>query len=175
MSKKITSIQEAFIHELSDVYSAEKQITKALPKLARAATNPSLVKGFEMHLEETQGQIERLDQIVEMLGVKLERITCKAMEGLVEEGEEIVKEIQKGPVRDVMLIAGAQKVEHYEIATYGCLVEMAKEMGYKDVAKLLQQTLDEEKATDEKLNRLAISDVNKEALAEAIAAQNKAA
>lgn len=160
---KITTIEEAFIHELSDVYSAEKQITKALPKLARAATNPDLTAGFEQHLEETEGQIERLDRIVELTGMKLKRIKCKAMEGLVEEGDEVVKEIEKGPVRDAMLIVGAQKVEHYEIATYGSLIAMAKKLGLKDVAKLLGETLEEEKATDLKLNELALAEVNDEA------------
>lgn len=163
---KITSLEEAFIHELSDVYSAEKQITKALPKLAKAATNPMLVEGFEQHLEETEGQIEKLDAFVERNDLKLKRIKCKAMEGLVEEGEEIIKEIEEGPVRDVLLIGGAQKVEHYEIASYGTLVEMAKKLGYKDV-ELLEDILAEEKATDEKLNKIAISKVNEEALAKA--------
>lgn len=160
---KITTLEEAFIHGLSDIYSAEKQITKALPKLARAATNPKLVKGFEKHLRETEGQIERIDQIVEQTGIKLQRMKCKAMEGLVEEGNETIKEIEKGPVRDVMLIAGAQKVEHYEIATYGCLVEIAKQLGHTKAAKLLEDTLAEEKATDETLNKIAISEVNEEA------------
>lgn len=162
--KSITTLEEAFVHGLSDIYSAEKQLTKALPKLAKAASNPMLAEGFMDHLEETQGQVERIDQIIEMTGLKLQRMTCKAMEGLVEEGNETIKEIEKGPVRDVMLIAGGQKVEHYEIATYGCLVEIAKKLGFKDAAKLLQQTLAEEKATDEKLNKIAISDVNEEAL-----------
>lgn len=161
---KITTLHEAFIHELSDVYSAEKQMTKALPKLAKAATNTQLKEGFLNHLEETKGQIERIDAVVEKLEIKLKRITCKAMQGLVEEGEEVVKEIEAGPVRDVMLIAGAQKVEHYEIASYGFLVEMAKQLGFKDAVRLLGETLEEEKATDEKLNKLAISQVNEEAL-----------
>jgi ferritin-like metal-binding protein YciE len=162
--KKITSLEEAFIHELSDIYSAEKQLTKALPKLAKAADNEMLVEGFLNHLEETEGQIERIDEIVDMLDIKLERIKCKAMEGLVEEGEEIIEEIEEGPVRDVMLIAGAQKVEHYEIASYGCLVEMAKQLGYDEAAELLEDTLEEEKMTDEKLNDIAINDVNEEAM-----------
>src|SRR4051812_41342055 len=120
---KIHSLEEAFVHGLSDIYSAEKQLVKALPKLAKASSNPKLAEGFEKHLEETIGQVERIDQIVEETGIKLERMKCKAMEGLVEEGDETIKEIEEGPVRDVMLIAGAQKVEHYEIATYGCLIE----------------------------------------------------
>lgn len=163
---KITTLEEAFIHELSDIYSAEKQITKALPKLAKAATNRMLVAGFETHLKETEGQIEKLDRFIASNDIKTKRIKCKAMEGLSEEGEEIIKEIEAGPVRDVMLIAGAQKVEHYEIASYGCLVEMAKKLGYKDV-RLLEEILKEEKATDEKLNKIAISEVNPEALSKA--------
>ncbi len=161
---KITTLEEAFIHGLSDVYSAEKQLVKALPKMAKAATNPELRDGFTLHLEETQGQVERIDQIVEITGLKLKRIKCAAMEGLVEEGKEVIEEIEAGPVRDVMLIAGGQKVEHYEIATYGCLVEMAKKLGYAEAAQLLADTLVEEKATDEKLTKLAISKVNDEAM-----------
>ena len=164
---KISTLQEAFIHGLSDAYSAEKQMTKALPKLAKAATNPQLIKGFQDHLTETEGQIDRLDQIVELLGIKLERMACKAMEGLVKESDEVIKEIEKGAIRDVMLIGGAQKVEHYEIASYGCLVEMAKQMGYDEAAELLEETLEEEKATDEKLNEIAISSVNEEAMDQA--------
>lgn len=161
---KITTLEEAFIHGLSDTYSAEKQMTKSLPKLAKAATNPKLAESFLMHLEETENQVARIDEIVEKTGIKLERMKCKAMEGLVEEGDEVVKEIEKGPIRDVMLIAGAQKVEHYEIASYGCLVEIAKKLGFKDAVRLLNETLEEEKATDEKLTKLAISNVNDEAL-----------
>lgn len=164
---KITTLQEAFVHELSDIYSAEKQLTKALPKLAKASSNPQLAQGFTTHLEETQGQIERIDQIVEELGIKLKRVKCLAMEGLVEEGGETIDEIEKGPVRDAMLIVGAQKVEHYEIAAYGALVTVAKSLGYKNAAKLLADTLAEEKATDEKLNMLALSEVNQEALNQA--------
>ena len=161
---KITTLEEAFIHELSDIYSAEKQLTKALPKLARAATHPKLAEGFTMHLEETQGQIERIDQIVEAQGLKLKRIKCLAMEGLVAEGGETIEEIEKGPVRDVMLIVGAQKVEHYEIAAYGSLITLADQLGYKDAVRLLKETLAEEKATDEKLNGLASSEVNRQAI-----------
>lgn len=161
---KIETLEQAFIHELSDVYSAEKQLTKALPRLSKAATNEQLAQGFQDHLAETEGQIERIDQIVEMLEIKLNRIKCKAMEGLIEEGAEIIKEIEEGPVRDAMLIAAGQKVEHYEIATYGTLVELARKLGYEEAADLLQETLDEEKATDEKLNMVAIEEVNDEAM-----------
>lgn len=162
--KKITKLEEAFVHGLSDAYSAEKQMTKALPKLAKASTSPELAEGFMMHLQETENQVARIEQLVEAHGLKLERMKCKAMEGLVEEGNETIKEIEKGPIRDVMLIAGGQKVEHYEIATYGCLIEMAKKLGYKEGVKLLQETLVEEKATDEKLTQIALNSVHDEAL-----------
>lgn len=151
----IKTIEELFIHELSDIYSAEKQLTKSLPRLARAATEPKLVEAFKVHLEETQGQIERIDQIVELLGIKLKRIKCAAMEGLVEEGREVIEEIEAGPVRDAALIGGAQKVEHYEIASYGTIAAIAKQLGYSDAITLLLATLEEEKATDEKLTLLA--------------------
>jgi ferritin-like metal-binding protein YciE len=151
----VKTIEDLFIHELSDIYSAEKQLTKALPRLARAAEAPELKQAFEAHLEETQGQVERIDQIVEALGIHLKRMKCAAMEGLVEEGKEVIDEIPAGPLRDAALIGGAQKVEHYEIASYGTLSAIAKQLGYKDAIPLLQATLKEEKATDEKLTILA--------------------
>ncbi|MEA9566105.1 MULTISPECIES: ferritin-like domain-containing protein [Xanthomonas] len=159
----IKTIEELFIHELSDIYSAEKQLTKSLPRLARAATEPKLKNAFETHLEETQGQIERIDQVVEVLGIKLKRIKCAAMEGLVEESREVIDEIEAGPVRDAALIGGAQKVEHYEIASYGTIAAMAKQLGYTDALPLLLATLEEEKATDEKLTLLAEQGGNQKA------------
>jgi ferritin-like metal-binding protein YciE len=150
----VKTIEELFIHELSDIYSAEKQLTKALPKLARASSSPDLADAFESHLEETQGQVERIDQIVELLGIKLKRMKCAAMEGLVEEGKEVIDEIEKGPLRDIALIGGGNKVEHYEIASYGTLAALAKQLGYKDAIPLLLETLKEEKAADEKLTML---------------------
>jgi ferritin-like metal-binding protein YciE len=157
------TLNDLFIHALSDVYSAEKQLTKALPQLARASTNPELRQAFEMHLEETNGQIERIDQIVESSGIKLKRIKCVAMEGLVEEGREQIEEIEKGPVLDAAIIGAAQKVEHYEIATYGTLAALAKQLGQQDAVKLLLETLEEEKATDKKLTILAEQKVSAEA------------
>ena len=151
----IKILNDLFIHALSDVYSAEKQLTKALPKLARAATNPDLAAAFTTHLEETHGQIERIDRVVEASQLKLMRVKCVAMEGLVEEGQEQIAEIEKGPILDAALIAAAQKVEHYEIATYGTLATLAKKLGYIDGMNLLLETLQEEKATDEKLTMLA--------------------
>ncbi|WP_115562976.1 ferritin-like domain-containing protein [Xanthomonas arboricola] len=159
----IKTIEELFIHELSDIYSAEKQLTKSLPRLARAATEPKLKAAFETHLEQTQGQIERIDQVVEVLGIKLKRIKCAAMEGLVEESREVIDEIEAGPVRDAALIGGAQKVEHYEIASYGTIAAMAKQLGYSDALPLLLATLEEEKATDEKLTLLAEQGGNQKA------------
>ena len=159
----IKTLKELFVHELSDAHSAERQMSKALPRLARAAENPQLAAAFETHLEETVGQIERLDQVVELLGIRLKRIKCAAMEGLVEEGKEVIDSIEKGPVRDAALVGGAQKVEHYEIAAYGTLCALAKQLGYDDAVKLLKETLDEEKATDEKLTILAESGGNQRA------------
>ncbi|GJH28877.1 ferritin-like domain-containing protein [Caballeronia novacaledonica] len=149
------TLQDLFIHSLSDVYSAEKQLTKALPKLARASSHSELKQAFQTHLEETNGQIERIDQVVELCGIKLKRIKCVAMEGLVEEGQEQIEDFEEGPIRDAALIGAAQKVEHYEIATYGTLATVAKQLGYTDAMKLLLETLEEEKSTDEKLTQLA--------------------
>jgi ferritin-like metal-binding protein YciE len=163
----VKNIEELFIHELSDIYSAEKQLTKALPRLARAADAEELSAAFEAHLEETNGQIERIDQVVEVLGIKLKRIKCAAMEGLVEEGKEVIDSIDKGPLRDAALIGGAQKVEHYEIASYGTLCALAKQLGYTDALRLLKETLEEEKSTDEKLTMLAESGGNQRAAREA--------
>lgn len=152
----IKTLVDLFIHDLSDVYSAEKQITRALPKMARASTDESLKAAFEAHLEETRGQIERLDQIVEKTEeLRIRRMKCHALEGLVEEAQEIIDSVEAGPVRDAGLIGAAQKVEHYEIATYGTLTAMAKRLGFDEAAKLLAETLQEEKATDEKLNVIA--------------------
>jgi ferritin-like metal-binding protein YciE len=151
----VKTIEDLFIHELSDIYSAEKQLTKALPRLARAAESEELATAFETHLEETQGQIERIDKVVELLDVKLKRIKCAAMEGLVDEGKEVIEQVEAGPLRDAALIGGAQKVEHYEIAAYGTLCALAKQLGYRDAIPLLKETLEEEKATDEKLTMLA--------------------
>ncbi|TKS54793.1 ferritin-like domain-containing protein [Luteimonas yindakuii] len=151
----IKTIEDLFIHELSDTYSAEKQMTKSLPRLAKAATDEGLVAAFEAHLTETEAQVERLEQVAEVLGIKLKRIKCEAMEGLVEEAKDTIESIEAGPLRDAALIGGAQKAEHYEIAAYGTLCAMAKSLGYKDALPLLLETLEEEKATDEKLTILA--------------------
>ncbi|WP_312242376.1 ferritin-like domain-containing protein [Pantoea sp.] len=154
----VKTLKDLFIHDLSDVYSAEKQITRALPKMARAASDENLVAAFQQHLEETQGQIERLDELIEKTeGIKLKRMKCHALEGLVEEAQEIIDSVEKGEVRDQGLIGAAQKVEHYEIATYGTLHALALKLGYQDAAKLLEETLNEEKNTDVKLTQVAES------------------
>ncbi|POP43388.1 hypothetical protein CHU32_09925 [Superficieibacter electus] len=152
----VKSLNDLFIHELSDIYSAEKQITRALPKMARAATSPKLVAAFEAHLEETRGQIERIDQLVEVTeGVRIKRMKCHALEGLAEEAQEIIESVEAGELRDAGLIGAAQKVEHYEIASYGTLRTLALKLGYKEAAKLLDETLKEEKDTDSKLTVIA--------------------
>ncbi len=152
----IKTLEDLFIHDLSDIYSAEKQITRALPKMARAATDEKLIAAFEQHLEETRGQIERIDQLVESTeGVRIKRMKCHALEGLAEEAQEIIDSVEAGAVRDAGLIGAAQKVEHYEIATYGTLHALATKLGYKEAARLLAETLQEEKATDEKLTIIA--------------------
>lgn len=158
------SLNDLFVHTLSDVYSAEIQLTKALPKMAEAATETKLVEGFQQHLEETRGHIARLDQVIEALdNMEMENVTCVAMEGLIKEGEEIIQEVEEGPVRDAGLIVAAQKVEHYEISSYGSLMSLAHTLGYDNVVSILKNTLDEEKATDEKLTMLAQQQVNQHA------------
>jgi ferritin-like metal-binding protein YciE len=158
----IKTIDDLFLDELKDLYSAEKQITKALPKLARAASSDELRAAFQTHLEETEGQIERLDQIFEKLGQSPRGKKCHGMEGLLEEGSEILEEAEKGPVRDAALISAAQRVEHYEMAAYGSVREYAKLLGHQDFARLLQATLEEEKAADQKMNSVAAK-INPEA------------
>lgn len=159
---KLKKIEDVFIHLLSDTYSAEKQLTKALAKLGRSASNEQLRSAFNAHLEETHGQIERIDQIVEQEeNIKIKRMKCVAMEGLIEEANEIIESTEQNEVRDAALIAAAQKVEHYEIASYGTLVTLAKQLGYKKAHKLLAETLKEEKETDLKLTDLAVGNINK--------------
>jgi ferritin-like metal-binding protein YciE len=153
-------LHELFLDELADVYDAEKQLTKALPKMAKAAQNDELREAFESHLEETENHVSRLEQVAESLGEKLKRKTCKAMQGLVEEGSEIIKENKDSSALDAGLIAAAQKVEHYEIASYGTLCAWAKEMGHTDELELLEATLEEEKAADSKLTEIGQNSAN---------------
>jgi len=153
---KVKTLLDLFIHDLSDVYSAEKQITRALPKLIRAATDEKLKAAFQQHLDETQGQIERLDQVIDAHEeLRLLRMKCHALEGLVEEAQELIEATEAGPVRDAGLIGAAQKVEHYEIATYGTLIALAIKLQLGEAVNLLSATLDEEKSTDTKLTAIA--------------------
>jgi ferritin-like metal-binding protein YciE len=153
------NLEELFLHELKDVLDAERQITKALPKMAKAAENEDLQAGFEEHLAQTEEQIGRLETIFQTLDKAARGKHCAGMEGLLTEGEEMMKELEAGPVRDAAMIGAAQKVEHYEIAAYGTLVEYAKLLGMDDAVELLHTTLEEEKQTDEKLTQVA-SEIN---------------
>lgn len=152
---KITTLHELYIDQLRDLYSAENQLTKALPEMAAAAHAPALKKGFEHHLEETQGHVQRLEQIFAELDEKPTGKTCHAMEGLVKEGKEAIHENATPEVKDAALIAAAQRVEHYEMAGYGVVRTFADLMGHEDAASLLQETLDEEVAADKKLSTAA--------------------
>jgi ferritin-like metal-binding protein YciE len=156
-------MENLLLHEIKDLYNAEKQLTKALPKMAKAASSDELRTLFEEHLEETKQHVERLEQVFEKLGKPARGMKCKGMEGLIEEGEELIQEEGDDAVKDAALIGAAQRVEHYEMAGYGCARTYAELIGMSDVAHLLQSTLDEEKAADEKLNKLAMSQVNAQA------------
>ena len=152
---KMESLKELFVEELHDLYSAETQITKALPKMAKAATSPALKDAFESHLEETREQIKRLDQIFESLGESSKGKTCEGMKGLLKEGDELMKEDADPEVLDAGLIAAAQRVEHYEMAGYGTVRTYAELLGEDDAVTLLEATLKEEKAADSKLSKVA--------------------
>jgi ferritin-like metal-binding protein YciE len=152
---QMESLRDLLINELKDIYSAENQILKALPKMAKAATSEELSAAFEEHLEQTRGQVERLEQVFERLEAKAKGKKCKAMEALIEEGKELINEDADPDVLDAGLIAAAQKVEHYEMAAYGCVRTYARLLGEDEVAELLQQNLDEEGETDKKLTGLA--------------------
>jgi len=152
---KIESLRELFVEELKDLYSAEKQLVKALPKMAKAATSPKLKAGFTKHLEETKEHVSRLEQVFEMLEASPRGKHCKAMEGLVEEGKEVMEEDMEPDVMDAALIAAAQRVEHYEMAGYGCVRTYADLLGETKCSQILQKTLNEEGATDKKLTELA--------------------
>lgn len=160
----LKNLKELYVHELRDIYSAEKQITQALPKLAKAAQNQELKEGFEAHLEETKGQIQRLEQIFKRLGKSSTGEKCKGMQGLLEEGSDFIEEQEESAVADAGMIVAAQKVEHYEIAAYGSISRYAELLGFEDDLGLLQQSLDEEKETDEKLTELS-DQINGEAQA----------
>lgn len=158
----VETLQELLIDELKDLYSAEKQIVRALPKIAKAASSPELQQALLSHLEETKGQVARLEQIGESIGKKLTGKTCAGMKGVLEEGSEVLEDTDKGIIRDAALIAASQRIEHYEMAGYGSAREFAKLLGLSDVASLLDETLAEEKAADKKLT-LVSKQVNSEA------------
>jgi ferritin-like metal-binding protein YciE len=157
------TLHDAFIDELRDTYDAERQLTKALPKMAKAATSDELRTAFETHLEETRAQIERLEQVFELMDEKARGKHCEGMAGIIEEGKTMMEEEFDGTTMDAVLIASAQRVEHYEMAAYGTLAAWAKTMGHNDAAELLAETLEEEKAADEKLNTIAEGGINQEA------------
>jgi len=159
-------LMELFENELKDIYWAEKALTKALPKMAKNASSPELVEAIENHLAETEAQIAKVEQVFEILGKKAVAKKCEAMAGLVKEGEEIMKDTQKGPQRDAGIISAAQKVEHYEIASYGTLRTFAQTLGMDDAAAILEEILEEEKNADNILTEVAVATINVEALEE---------
>lgn len=161
---KVESPNDLFIRLLSEANSGEKQMTRALPKMARAADDEQLVEAFKEHLEETRAQVERIEQIVDSDdSIRTKRIKSYGMESLIEEAQELIDGSEKGPVRDAALIGSAQKVEHFEIAAYGTLAALADQLGYKKAKELLAETLKEEKSADQKLTQLAKKDVNRKA------------
>src|SRR5439155_511417 len=163
---KLDTLQKLYTDELRDLYNAENQLLKALPKMAKAASSEDLKDAFEKHLEQTKGHVKRLEQVFEALGEKPKGKTCRAMKGLIEEGSEILKEEGEESILDAGIIVAAQKVEHYEIAGYGSVRTFAHLLGQNKAAELLQTTLDEESETNELLNRLAEGIVNPEAMLE---------
>jgi len=156
-------LHELFVDELKDILGAEKQLLKGLKKMSKAAENEQLKQAFEEHHSQTEGQIERLKEVFGALGIPARGKKCKAMEGLLEEADEIIENFEGDPALDAALISAAQKVEHYEIASYGCLVTFAKLMNHTEAEQMLQQTLDEEKQTDVLLTEIALSSVNESA------------
>jgi len=164
-STQFNSFEDLLVEQIQDLYDAEQRLTKALPKMAAAAHNSALKSAFQQHLTETQGHVSRLEKAFQSLGKKAESKTCQAMKGLIEEGDEVVSASGKDEVRDAALIAAAQRVEHYEIAGYGSARTFAQQLGKTEVARLLQQTLDEEAATDRKLTQIAEQNVNVKASA----------
>jgi ferritin-like metal-binding protein YciE len=162
-SKDIKNMNDLFLHTLADIYYAEQQIVKALPEMVQKATEPQLKQGFQTHLRESETHVKRLEQIFQKLGVKAKGVDCPAIDGIIEEAEEVAGEVSDKSVLDAALIAAAQAVEHYEMTRYGTLIAWAKQLGRNDVVSLLQQTLDEEKATDQKLTSMAEAHVNRKA------------
>lgn len=159
-SKDIETMDDLFQHTLADIYYAEKQILKALPDMIEKATEPQLRQGFQTHLRETETHVKRLEQVFQKLDVKAKGVDCPAIDGIIREAKEVAGEVEDKSVLDAALIASAQAVEHYEMTRYGTLIAWAKQLGRQDVTTLLQQTLQEEKATDEKLTAMAEAKVN---------------
>jgi ferritin-like metal-binding protein YciE len=162
-SKPIKTLDDLFVHTLQDIYYAENQIVKNLPTMIEKASNPELKSAFQQHLTETQGQVKRLEQVFQMYGQPVKGVDCAAMDGILSEAKEIMGDCDDDGVRDAAMLSAAQAVEHYEMTRYGSLIAYAKELGRNDCASVLQQTLDEEKATDKKLTQIAESRVNKKA------------
>lgn len=160
---EFNSLNDLFIQQLEDLYDAEQRLSKALPKMAEAATNGDLKQAFEMHARQTDGHVQRLEQVFQRLGHEAERQTCHAMKGLIKEGEEMIDATGDKDVKDAGLIAAAQRVEHYEMAGYGSVRTFAQQLGLSDVAGILQQTLNEEGETDHKLTKIAESHINQQA------------
>jgi ferritin-like metal-binding protein YciE len=167
----LATMKELLIDELSDLYSAEKQLVKALPKVAKAITSPHLQEAITDHLEQTRGHVERLEQAFSTLGVKAKRKTCKGMTGLLKEGDEICNEDGDDAVRDAGIIGAAQRVEHYEMAAYGTAIAFARNLGEAEIATLLTSTLEEEEAADRKLTSIAEKEVNEAALEAGVGAE----
>jgi len=163
---KLKSLESLLIEEIKDLFSAEGQLVKALPKMAKAASDPALKEAFLSHLKQTEGQVDRLEDVAKLLGATPRGKTCKAMQGLIEEGAEVIAEDGDPMIKDLALIVAAQKVEHYEITTYGSLVQLAITLGEQDIADLLATTLQEEKETDAHLTQIAENEINWEAKAE---------
>ncbi|MBX9738430.1 MAG: ferritin-like domain-containing protein [Beijerinckiaceae bacterium] len=159
----VKTMNDLFVHTLKDIYYAEKLIYRSLPKMIREASSPELKQAFEKHREETEGQIERLEQVFELCDVAARGVRCDAMDGIIAEAKDIMEEVEDDEVRDAGMLAAAQTVEHYEISRYGTMIAWAQQLGMKDAVKLLQQTLDEEKKTDKLLSELAVANVNKTA------------
>jgi len=162
-SKDIKNMDDLFVHTLRDIYYAEKQIVQALPDMISKARDPQLRQGFEAHLRETENHVKRLEKVFQMHGVEPRGVDCPAIDGILDEANDVAGEVEDKPVLDAALIAAAQAVEHYEITRYGTLIAWAKELGRNDCAALLQQNLDEEKAADKKLTAMAESKLNRRA------------
>jgi ferritin-like metal-binding protein YciE len=162
-SKDIKNMHDLFLHNLADIYYAEQQIVKALPTMVKKATDRQLKQGFENHLRESETHVKRLEQIFQKLDVKAKGVDCPAIDGILKEANEVAGEVEDKSVLDAALIASAQAVEHYEMTRYGTLIAWAKQLGRQDLIGLLEQTLNEEKATDQKLTAMAEAQVNRKA------------